>query len=153
MKKIIFVALVIFAALSFAGCKAQETCTHLIYGRKSLQPKYVRIIDSLVNDAISRRAMPGCRIIAVKNQYVIFNKSYGYLNYDSIQPVNDSTMYDVASVTKMAASALRLPRRRAMPLKTKNMGFPGNRRRATLSTKSTASAKSPLLMRRTALAE
>ena len=108
MKKIIFVALVIFAALSFVGCKAQETCTHLIAGRYSVQPKYVRVIDSLVNDAISRRAMPGCRIIAVKNQYVILNKSYGYLNYDSIQPVNDSTMYDVASVTKMAASALLL---------------------------------------------
>ena len=108
MKKNIFAALILFAALSFAGCKAQETCTHLIAGRYSVQPKYVRVIDSLVNDAISRRAMPGCRIIAVKNQYVIFNKSYGYLNYDSIQPVNDSTMYDVASVTKMAASALLL---------------------------------------------
>lgn len=108
MKKNILTMLVLFAALSFAGCKAQETCTHLIYGRKALQPKYVRIIDSLVNDAITRRAMPGCRIIAVKNQYVIFNKSYGYLDYDSIQPVNDSTMYDVASVTKMAASALLL---------------------------------------------
>jgi len=108
MKKNIFAALILFAALSFAGCKAQETCTHLIAGRYSVQPKYVRVIDSLVNDAISQRAMPGCRILAVKDQYIIFNKSYGYLNYDSIQPVNDSTMYDVASVTKMAASALLL---------------------------------------------
>ena len=106
--KIIISAMLILSAMSFVGCKAQETCTQLIAGRYSVQPKYVRVIDSLVNDAISQRAMPGCRILAVKDQYIIFNKSYGYLNYDSIQPVNDSTMYDVASVTKMAASALLL---------------------------------------------
>ena len=108
MKKNMFVVLVILATLSFAGCQAQESYTHLIAGRYSVQPKYERIIDSLVNDAISQRAMPGCRILAVKDQYIIFDKSYGYLTYDSIRPVNDSTMYDVASVTKMAASALLL---------------------------------------------
>ncbi|MBO4771720.1 MAG: serine hydrolase [Bacteroidales bacterium] len=108
MKKHISAILLIITAMSFVGCQAQEKCTHLIAGRKTVQPKYERIIDSLVNDAISQRAMPGCRIIAVKDQYVIFNKSYGYLNYDSIRPVNDSTMYDIASVTKIAASSLLL---------------------------------------------
>ncbi|MCR5454490.1 MAG: serine hydrolase [Bacteroidales bacterium] len=106
MKKIIPAVLLIVATLSIAGCSAQEKSTMLLRGRYSVQPKYVQTIDSLVNDAISRQAMPGCRILAVKDQYVIFDKSYGYLTYDSIQPVNDSTMYDIASVTKMAASAL-----------------------------------------------
>ena len=108
MKKHISAILLIITVMSFVGCQAQEKCTHLIAGRKTVQPKYERIIDSLVNDAISQRAMPGCRIIAIKDQYVIFNKSYGYLNYDSIRPVNDSTMYDIASVTKIAAASLLL---------------------------------------------
>ena len=108
MKKHISVLFLIIAAMWFVSCQAQETCSHLIAGRKTLQPKYERVIDSLVNDAISQRAMPGCRIIAVKDQYIIFNKSYGYLDYDSIRPVNDSTMYDIASVTKIAASSLLL---------------------------------------------
>ncbi|MBP5681877.1 MAG: serine hydrolase [Bacteroidales bacterium] len=108
MKNVIFSMMLTVMALTFVCCQAQERSTTLIYGRKSLNPKYVRVIDSLVNDAISQRAMPGCRILAVKDQYVIFNKSYGYLTYDSIRPVNDSTMYDIASVTKMAGSALML---------------------------------------------
>lgn len=106
MKKIIFSMLLLIAAMSFAGCNAQERNSHILPGRKKISAKAVHTIDSLINDAIKQQAMPGCRILAIKDQYVIFNKCYGYLTYDSIRPVNDSTMYDVASVTKMAASAL-----------------------------------------------
>lgn len=108
MKKNTLAALLVIMVMSFSGCQAQPKCTYLIRGRHKVQQKYVRIIDSLVNNAISLQAMPGCRIIAVKDQYIIFDKSYGYLTYDSIRPVNDSTMYDVASVTKLAASSLLL---------------------------------------------
>jgi CubicO group peptidase (beta-lactamase class C family) len=33
-----------------------------------------------------------------------FNKSYGFLTYDSIEPVANHTLYDIASVTKVAAT-------------------------------------------------
>jgi len=62
-------------------------------------------IDSIVNFAISIKATPGCQIIAVKDQKVFFYKSYGYHTYDSILPVVDSNLYDLASITKIAASA------------------------------------------------
>ncbi len=35
---------------------------------------------------------------------VVFDKSYGYCTYDKSQPVNSSTLYDLASVTKVAGT-------------------------------------------------
>jgi CubicO group peptidase (beta-lactamase class C family) len=61
-------------------------------------------IDSLINWAIKDKNMPGCQILVAKQGKVIFNKSYGYLTYDSVEPVLPHTMYDIASVTKVAAT-------------------------------------------------
>ncbi len=95
--------------MSIAGCQAQgPSFTMLTRGRATVSPKYAAQIDSLINDGITRRAMPGCRVLAVKDQNIIFDKSYGHLTYDSLQRVNDSTIYDIASVTKVAASSLLL---------------------------------------------
>ena len=62
-------------------------------------------IDSIANFAISVGATPGCEIFAAKNQKVFFCKSYGYHTYDSIQRVSNTDLYDLASITKIAASA------------------------------------------------
>lgn len=65
-------------------------------------------VDSLAEQGIIQRAYPGCQIIAVKNQKVIFEKNLGYYTYDSLQPVSPNTVYDVASITKIAATVLTL---------------------------------------------
>lgn len=98
-------ALVLVAII--AGCHTKHLVDNRISAEMgSISPRQQYLIDSVVNDAISQRAMPGCRILAVRNRKIILNKSYGYLTYDSLQPVNDSTLYDLASVTKLAASSL-----------------------------------------------
>jgi beta-glucosidase-like glycosyl hydrolase/CubicO group peptidase (beta-lactamase class C family) len=61
-------------------------------------------IDSIANNAIKNKVMPGCQILAAKNGVVFYNKSFGYYTYDSIQKVNNSDIYDLASVTKIAAT-------------------------------------------------
>jgi beta-glucosidase-like glycosyl hydrolase/CubicO group peptidase (beta-lactamase class C family) len=61
-------------------------------------------IDSIVISGIEMRAFPGCQILVVKNGSIIFEQSYGYQTYDSILPVNNQTIYDVASLTKVSAS-------------------------------------------------
>lgn len=97
--------------MMLVSCKIQHQIdedTRLQYGAYHISAKYQYRIDSLINDAIQRRAMPGCRIIAAIDRKVVIDKSYGYLDYDSIQPVNDTTIYDLASVTKVAASSLAL---------------------------------------------
>lgn len=94
-----------------SGCKIHkqvEEDTRIHFGNACIKAHYKARIDSLINDAIQREAMPGCRIMAVLNRDVIFDQCYGYLDYDSIQQVTDSTYYDMASVTKLAASSLAL---------------------------------------------
>jgi CubicO group peptidase (beta-lactamase class C family) len=42
--------------------------------------------------------------LIAKNGRVVFNRSYGYQTYDSLMPVDNKSVYDLASVTKVAGS-------------------------------------------------
>ncbi len=61
-------------------------------------------IDSIILNAISERAMPGCQIVAVKDGVVFYNKSFGYQTYDNKIPIDNDAIYDLASVTKISAT-------------------------------------------------
>ncbi|MGB3780228.1 MAG: serine hydrolase [Tunicatimonas sp.] len=69
-----------------------------------LNPDTLRLIDTLANWAIRERATPGCQVLVARRGAVVFSKSYGYQTYDSLLPVNNQTIYDIASVTKVAAT-------------------------------------------------
>ncbi len=61
-------------------------------------------IDVLVAEAIREKATPGCQIIVARHGKVIFDKSYGYHTYAKKMPVQKDDIYDLASITKMAAT-------------------------------------------------
>jgi beta-glucosidase-like glycosyl hydrolase/CubicO group peptidase (beta-lactamase class C family) len=61
-------------------------------------------IDSIVARAIRDTVMPGCQIVVAKKGVVIYQKSFGYQTYEKTQPVTDNTIYDLASITKVAAT-------------------------------------------------
>ncbi|PIQ47597.1 MAG: glycosyl hydrolase [Cytophagales bacterium CG12_big_fil_rev_8_21_14_0_65_40_12] len=61
-------------------------------------------IDKVMAKAIKGRATPGGQILVARKGKVIFQKNYGFQTYDSLVAVNDQTMYDLASVTKVMAS-------------------------------------------------
>ena len=61
-------------------------------------------IDSLVDNAIKEKAIPGCQILIAKKGDVVFNKSYGYHTYENNQLVNNTDVYDLASITKIVAT-------------------------------------------------
>jgi beta-glucosidase-like glycosyl hydrolase/CubicO group peptidase (beta-lactamase class C family) len=61
-------------------------------------------IDSIAHKIIQDKATPGCQVLVAKDGAVVFNKSYGYLTYDSLQPVTNETLYDIASITKVAST-------------------------------------------------
>jgi beta-N-acetylhexosaminidase len=61
-------------------------------------------IDSIVIAAILKRAMPGCQILAAKDGKVFFQKSYGYFDYYKKHKVENTDLYDLASVTKVVAT-------------------------------------------------
>jgi len=61
-------------------------------------------IDSFANSIIAQKMTPGCQILVAKDGAVIYNKGFGYQTYDSLNPVNDETIYDIASITKVAGT-------------------------------------------------
>jgi beta-N-acetylhexosaminidase len=63
-------------------------------------------IDSLALNGISAKAYPGCQILLVKDGKVFLHKTYGYLTYDNKVPVASDMIYDMASITKIAATTL-----------------------------------------------
>jgi beta-glucosidase-like glycosyl hydrolase/CubicO group peptidase (beta-lactamase class C family) len=65
-------------------------------------------IDSIAINGIKEQAYPGCQIVVAKDGKVIYQKSFGHFTYDSIIHVDNSTIYDIASITKIAASTTSL---------------------------------------------
>lgn len=63
-----------------------------------------RKIDSIANMGIEKKAYPGCQVLIAKDGNIIFQKSYGWHTYDKIVKVQNSDLYDWASVTKVTSA-------------------------------------------------
>lgn len=63
-------------------------------------------IDSLVQGCIDKKVLPGCQVMALQSGKVVFYRNFGFLKYNGKIPVNASTMYDLASMTKALATTL-----------------------------------------------
>jgi beta-N-acetylhexosaminidase len=72
----------------------------------SMSSKKLQMIDSIALDAIKVGATPGCQVLVLKDSILVYNKSFGHLSYDKKNPVTDQTVYDIASITKVAATTL-----------------------------------------------
>lgn len=59
-------------------------------------------IDSLVNEAMRMKAIPGCQVLVAKDKKVVMYKAYGYHEYSDTTQVNLTDLYDLASVTKIS---------------------------------------------------
>ncbi len=74
-----------------------------------IQKKKLNRIDSIANYGISEKAYPGCQVVAIKDGKLFYQKCFGNYTYDTASPkVTNATIYDLASVTKIAASCLSL---------------------------------------------
>ncbi len=63
-------------------------------------------IDSITNLGINEMAYPGCVVLIARHGKIIFEKAYGKYNYDTPEPVNLNSIYDLASITKICATTL-----------------------------------------------
>jgi len=61
-------------------------------------------INAIAREAIDQKAIPGCQIIVARRGKIIYEKSMGWQTYDNTTPINDQTIYDLASITKVAAT-------------------------------------------------
>jgi beta-glucosidase-like glycosyl hydrolase/CubicO group peptidase (beta-lactamase class C family) len=61
-------------------------------------------ITDIVNEGIEKKAFPGCQIFIAKDGVVVYNQSFGYFDYAHTHPVQNSDIYDLASITKATAT-------------------------------------------------
>jgi beta-glucosidase-like glycosyl hydrolase/CubicO group peptidase (beta-lactamase class C family) len=66
--------------------------------------KKLEIVDSIIENAIAEKAMPGCQVLASRNGKVFFSQNYGYHTYWKKRKVKSDDIYDLASLTKIAAT-------------------------------------------------
>jgi beta-glucosidase-like glycosyl hydrolase/CubicO group peptidase (beta-lactamase class C family) len=69
-----------------------------------MNSEFLNEIEYLVSKSIKDSVFPGCQIVVAKNGAVVYRKSFGFHSYDSTQKVTNHTIYDLASVTKVAAT-------------------------------------------------
>ncbi len=65
-------------------------------------------IDQLAREAIAKRATPGCVVLVAKEGRIVFEKAYGYHTYQQKQKMSTDDIFDLASITKVAATTLSI---------------------------------------------
>ncbi|MEH6408410.1 MAG: serine hydrolase domain-containing protein [Leeuwenhoekiella sp.] len=108
--KILFLS-ILFCLTSFLPARAQCGCEgsnisitdSLIYA--PVKSDFIdKKVDSVMSLGINSHAFPGAQLLVARRGAIIFHKSYGYQTYDSIIPVENDDLYDLASVTKIAGT-------------------------------------------------
>lgn len=78
---------------------------------RQMDPAALARIDTVAQYWIREEAMPGCAVLALRGGDIVFVKGYGNTEYNAGSPVDPyETIYDLASVTKVAATTLSLMR-------------------------------------------
>lgn len=83
------------------------TTSRLSYGSPNevgMSLDSLKKIDALIEYAIQEKATPGAQFLIARKGKIVYNKNYGFQTYDEKRAINDETIYDIASVTKVAAT-------------------------------------------------
>ncbi len=76
--------------------------------RQGVDSKKLQYIDSIVYEGINMNAFPGSQVLVARNGRIIYSKSFGYQTYDKKKQINNQSIYDIASITKVAATTAAL---------------------------------------------
>ncbi|MFY0593345.1 glycoside hydrolase family 3 N-terminal domain-containing protein [Roseivirga sp.] len=83
------------------------TTSRLSYGLPSEVGMHIdslRKIDTIIEEAIREKATPGAQVVVARKGKVVYQKNFGYQTYNEVKPIDDNTIYDIASITKVAAT-------------------------------------------------
>ncbi len=99
------------AKSKFGDGVATANLKRLMYTPPSLagmDPIKLAKIDAILKKALKIKATPGAQIMVVKDRNVVYQKSFGHHTYLPKTKVKHSDIYDLASVTKIAATTLSI---------------------------------------------
>ncbi len=91
-----------------AEIRSSQVLGYAPYDLAGLSEEDIDSISTIIEDGIAQKAFPGCQLAIAYRGAVILDRSFGYLTYDNIIPVYQSTLYDLASVTKVAGTLLAI---------------------------------------------
>ena len=104
MKKYFFIVLICVIA---ASCSHRTGLKHSSPESQGMNPDNLERIDSAVNDAISQKIIPGAVISVVRNDRIVFLRSYGNKSVvPDVEPMTEDTMFDLASLSKCVGTTL-----------------------------------------------
>ena len=63
-------------------------------------------VDSIAQEGIQKKAYPGCVVLAAKDGKIVFYKAFGNYEYNAAHPMQLSSIFDLASVTKVSATTV-----------------------------------------------
>ena len=63
-------------------------------------------VDRIAREAVYNQVTPGCQVFAARNGKVIYHQTFGYHTYERDKLVSKQDVYDIASVTKIAATTI-----------------------------------------------
>jgi beta-glucosidase-like glycosyl hydrolase/CubicO group peptidase (beta-lactamase class C family) len=115
--------------LYYAGTGVFTEKTRLGYHEPeeaALDATRLRLVDSIATEGLKAKAYPGCRVLVARNGMVVYDKAFGFYDYDATQPVTTEAVYDLASLTKAAATlpvVMKMYDKKAFTLKDKISKF------------------------------
>lgn len=65
-------------------------------------------IETTVQEAMAKKAFPGCVVMAVRKGEILYHKAFGYYDYEKTQAVTPESIFDLASVTKISATTIAI---------------------------------------------
>jgi len=58
-------------------------------------------IDSVAKLVVNQKMAPGLQVLVAKQNKIVFQKSYGYQTYKKVKKIDNNSLYDLASLTKI----------------------------------------------------
>jgi len=79
---------------------------------QGLHPDTLQGMEEIIREAMAEKAMPGCQVLVARRGKVVWHQSYGHHSYRRRRAVQNSDLYDLASLTKIFATVPALMRLR-----------------------------------------
>lgn len=101
------IAQLLMGGNSAAGIQANGRLGIALPEEIGLDSKDLQQLDVIAQKGITAGAYPGCQVLVAVEDKIIWHKAYGKQGYETDAAAIDlQSMYDIASVTKIAASTL-----------------------------------------------
>ncbi|MBE0647845.1 MAG: serine hydrolase [Bacteroidales bacterium] len=94
-----------------AGTGVKSVKTRLEFAlpeEAGIQTAKLASIDSMIRNGIDSAAYPGCQVLFARQGKIFYYKAFGNITYEDSTPVVRTDLYDIASLTKVAATTLAM---------------------------------------------